>query len=223
LFRREAVVKDLIAKHYPLEDESASVYPLMQGKPASESSELYTFLQSLKVPPAWIHESRAYAAKSRGMHLLEAAAWLDAGDAVQAQRLIAESVAPQYILDHNLSPLERILSHVPEDGWSRIVKEYIASVHQDTRKKLKSVVDRANIASMFKKDVPSTQGTFNVFVKPVLPTRATASKENERIARLKELRSKIRGDNAMWKSMDERVNRAIQEAERKVHFSYCSG
>jgi hypothetical protein len=211
-------VKDLIARHYPMNDESGSVYPLMQGRDAAVPSDLYRFLSSLKIPTSWIHEARAYAAKQSGLHLLQAAAWIDSGDVVQAQKLITESVAPQYILDHNLAPLERILSHVPEDGWSKVVKEYISAVHQDTRRKLKAVVDRANIASMFKKDVPGTPGTFNVFVKPGAPTRVTASKENERIVKLKELRLKIRGDDAMWKIMDERVHRAIQEAERKVCF-----
>ncbi|KAJ3178593.1 Nuclear pore complex protein Nup98-Nup96 [Geranomyces variabilis] len=139
---RERAVREILGKHYPLDDDSGSwittptaragdelaeednveamdvddvpvVYPLVTNEPGAGVSELWGFLvEELKVPELWIHEARALKAKYEGDVVQEAVSLIDAKQWVAAHRVIVDQIAPEDIINENYSELKILLRQI---------------------------------------------------------------------------------------------------------------
>ncbi|KAI8816094.1 nuclear protein 96-domain-containing protein, partial [Fimicolochytrium jonesii] len=151
---RERAVRECLARHYPLDDDSGSWVRSIAGKEppspdansmdvdvqqpsaieASKGSEIWRFLvDTLKIPELWIHEARALAAKYHGDPVQEAICLIDAQEYVVAHRVILAKIASQDILDEHYQELKSLLGKIPPDSidkrsWSQGGKLLLAYI-----------------------------------------------------------------------------------------------
>ncbi|KAI8615851.1 nuclear protein 96-domain-containing protein [Chytriomyces sp. MP71] len=63
---REAVVRDILARDYPLADVTESVGGYSAGMAGKKSAEWLFLVERLGIPSAWIHEAKAFRARYEG-------------------------------------------------------------------------------------------------------------------------------------------------------------
>ncbi|TPX54026.1 hypothetical protein PhCBS80983_g06070 [Powellomyces hirtus] len=136
---RERAVRDILAKYYPIDDDSDSwimaiddqdsdddsnamdtdgrvSYPSVTT-PAAKVSDLWTFLvDHLKVPAIWIHEARALTAKYQGDVVQEAISLIDAKQYAAAHRVILMEIAPEDIINERYTELKLLLKQIPSSA-----------------------------------------------------------------------------------------------------------
>ena len=90
-FQREHVVKELLARYYPLDDMSGSAF----GDSSNLSSSTWTFLVGqLKVPKKWIHEARALRSRAFDRPVQEAVSLFDASMFDCCHKVVISKIAP---------------------------------------------------------------------------------------------------------------------------------
>ncbi|KAJ3013218.1 Nuclear pore complex protein Nup98-Nup96 [Thoreauomyces humboldtii] len=145
---RERAVREILARWYPLEDDSDSWITRtgtnavdtddmeMDGEDGGRQpvSDLWRFLvEQLEVPPVWIHQARVLAAKYAGDPVQEAVSLIDAKEYVAAHRLIMSEIAPEDIINEHYVELEMLLKQIPPtaieaQNWThggKLVLKYI--------------------------------------------------------------------------------------------------
>ncbi|KAJ3087077.1 hypothetical protein HK102_011850 [Quaeritorhiza haematococci] len=141
---REAAVKELLSRWYPLEDASGSCWKgvavgnkddgnamAVDRQDAGGESEEWRFLiGQLRIPQQWVFEAKVVRARYEGDVIQEAAALIDCEAFALAHKSIVLRVAPSAIINGDFEYLEALLTHLPDwlDTWDLaggLIKQYI--------------------------------------------------------------------------------------------------
>ncbi|KAL1917286.1 uncharacterized protein VTP21DRAFT_4942 [Calcarisporiella thermophila] len=99
---RESAIKEILGRHL-------SISPI----PDEHMSQKEDFLTStLKIPETWLHEAKAVRAKYEHNYRLEAIHWLKAGQWSAGHKLIVTKLAPEAIINGDLTMLRDLLERV---------------------------------------------------------------------------------------------------------------
>ncbi|KAJ3408557.1 hypothetical protein HDU80_005274 [Chytriomyces hyalinus] len=95
---REAVVRDILARFYPMDAKD------------EESEEWLFLVGKLRIPPVWIHEAKALAARSSGNVVQESINLISAHKYVQAHQLIVAQIAGYELINAPTNITKRLLT-----------------------------------------------------------------------------------------------------------------
>ncbi|KAJ3068817.1 hypothetical protein HDU98_008055 [Podochytrium sp. JEL0797] len=109
---RECMVKDVLARFYPLSDTSASVATQWGGH-AVLSAEWKFVVSKLKIPAVWLHEAKALRAKYNGNVLQECISLIDAQKFNVAHQLIVALLCPMDLINDSFVQIKNLLSEIP--------------------------------------------------------------------------------------------------------------
>ncbi|KAI8810850.1 hypothetical protein BJ742DRAFT_851518 [Cladochytrium replicatum] len=132
-----ATIQGLLSRWFPLEDMSGSCWYEAVGLEQSVNSERWTFLvDTLKVPPIWIHEARALRAGYVGDYIVEAVALIDAQRYSTAHQIIIAKIIPNSVIENCLGLPQNLLKLIPSQrvaGWDHgggMYLEYFSLVEE---------------------------------------------------------------------------------------------
>ncbi|KAJ3223087.1 hypothetical protein HDU81_009433 [Chytriomyces hyalinus] len=95
---REALVRDILARFYPMDAKD------------EESEEWLFLVGKLSIPPVWIHEAKALAARSAGNVVQESINLISAHKYIQAHQLIVAQIAGYELINAPTNITKRLLS-----------------------------------------------------------------------------------------------------------------
>ncbi|KAI9350157.1 nuclear protein 96-domain-containing protein [Obelidium mucronatum] len=120
---REQMVKEVLARWFPVNDVSSSVITKWNGAFASRS-EVWSFIVGrLKVPAVWVHEAKALRARYNGDIVQECVSLIDAQKFNAAHQLIVAVICPMALLNESFLQIKNLLSELPTsrsqiENWS---------------------------------------------------------------------------------------------------------
>ncbi|KAJ3024711.1 UNVERIFIED_CONTAM: hypothetical protein HDU68_007869 [Siphonaria sp. JEL0065] len=129
---RERLVKEVLARWFPVDDGSSSVSAKWRVT-STGNSELWTFVVStLKVPAVWVHEAKALRAKYNGDAVQEAISLIDAQKYSAAHQIIVGLLSPIELINDSFGQIKNLLSEIPSNAqvehWALgggLILEYI--------------------------------------------------------------------------------------------------
>ncbi|KAI9099702.1 nuclear protein 96-domain-containing protein [Phlyctochytrium arcticum] len=142
LAQRERAVRELLARWYPLTDDSGSWArkarpatsltatsmdldePQHDPKGGDVSDDWHFLVNQLRIPAEWIHEARALQAKYQGNEYQECISLIDAKKYVTAHRLILHKIALEDVISEDYQYVRELLSQIPasmvdSSSWRR--------------------------------------------------------------------------------------------------------
>ncbi|KAF9924767.1 hypothetical protein FBU30_005317 [Linnemannia zychae] len=128
---RETTIRHLLERNVQL-DYSAFIPNILESEEAAEERKKVEFVtQTLLVPEEWVWAAKAIRAKYEGSEIQEVDGLLKGGEIQQGHRLIVTKLAPEYILNNNLTALSHLLAMVDQtkvadwDNGGGIYQKYL--------------------------------------------------------------------------------------------------